>query len=90
MKRSAAALSSQVSVGPGSSRAASRSVTLPESERAKTASAMPETGTPSSSALCTVHRPVPFCSARSWTMSTNGRPVAASVWPSTSAVISIR
>ena len=51
---------------------------------------MPETGTPRSSAICTVQRPVPFCSAWSATMSTKGLPVAASVWASTSAVISIR
>ncbi len=51
---------------------------------------MPVIGTPRSSALCTVQRPVPFCSAWSGTMSTNGLPVSASVWASTSAVISIR
>ena len=39
---------------------------------------MPVIGTPRSSALCTVQRPVPFCSAWSSTMSTNGLPVTAS------------
>ena len=48
----------------------------PDSERANTASAMPVTGTPRSSAICTVQRPVPFCSAWSATTSTNGLPVA--------------
>jgi hypothetical protein len=48
------------------------------------------TGTPRSSAACTVQRPVPFCSAWSSTTSTNGLPVAASSCLSTSAVISIR
>ena len=62
----------------------------PDSDRAKVASAIPSTGTPRSSAVCTVQRPVPFCSAWSSTMSTNGCPVLASVCASTSAVISIR
>ncbi len=86
----ASAPSSGSATGPGSSREASRRSAWPERERAKTASAIPETGTPRSSAICTVQRPVPFCSARSCTMSTNGLPVAASVWARTSAVISIR
>src|SRR5207344_1313413 len=51
---------------------------------------MPVMGTPRSSALCTVQRPVPFCSAWSSTMSMNGLPVAASVCASTSAVIWMR
>ena len=62
----------------------------PDRARAKVASAIPVIGTPRSSAFCTVQRPVPFCSAWSSTMSTNALPVAASVWPRTSAVISIR
>ena len=61
-----------------------------ESERANTASAMPETGTPRSSAVCTVHAPVPFAPAWSRITSTSGLPVSASTWRSTSAVISIR
>ena len=61
-----------------------------ESERAKTASVMPVSGTPSSSASCDVQRPVPFCSAWSTITSTSGLPVSASVLPSTVAVISIR
>ena len=61
-----------------------------DSERAKTASAIPETGVPRSSAVCTVHTPVPFDPAWSSTTSTNGLPVAASTWVRTSAVISIR
>ncbi len=51
---------------------------------------MPVIGIPRSSALCTVQRPVPFCSAWSSTMSTNGFPVSASVCASTCAVISMR
>ena len=51
---------------------------------------MPVTGTPRSSADFTVQRPVPFCSASSRMTSTSGLPVLASVWRSTSAVISIR
>ena len=62
----------------------------PDSARANTASAMPVTGTPRSSADFTVQRPVPFCSASSSMTSTSGLPVLASTWPSTSAVISIR
>ena len=58
--------------------------------RAKVASAMPVIGTPRSRALCTVQRPVPFCSAASATTSTKGLPVSASTCASTSAVISIR
>ena len=41
---------------------------------------MPVIGMPRSSALCTVQRPVPFCSAWSSTTSTNGWPVAPSTW----------
>ena len=63
--------------GPGqAARAAARCSAWPDSERANTASAMPVTGTPRSSAVCTVQRPVPFCSAWSRTTSTNGLPVA--------------
>ena len=51
---------------------------MDESERAKTASAMPETGTPRSRAVCTVHAPVPFAPASSRMTSTSGLPVAAS------------
>ena len=43
-----------------------------------------------SSADFTVQRPVPFCSASSRIRSTSGSPVLASVWRSTSAVISMR
>ena len=63
-------------LGPGRPRAARRRSAWPDSERAKTASAMPVTGTPRSSAIWTVQRPVPFCSAWSSTTSTNGLPVA--------------
>lgn len=77
-------------MGPARPREASRSAAWPEMERAKTASAMPDTGTPRSRAIWTVQRPVPFCSAWSTTTSTKGLPVAASTWDSTSAVISIR
>ncbi|SLH02479.1 Uncharacterised protein [Mycobacteroides abscessus subsp. abscessus] len=62
----------------------------PDSALANTASAMPVTGTPRSSADFTVQRPVPFCSAASTITSTSGRPVLASTWFSTSAVISTR
>ena len=51
---------------------------------------MPVTGTPRSRAVCTVQAPVPFWAARSRITSTKGLPVSASVWASTSAVISIR
>ena len=54
------------------------------------ASAMPETGTPRFSAVCTVHAPVPLAPAWSRMTSTSGLPVSASTWRSTSAVISIR
>ncbi|COW97642.1 Uncharacterised protein [Mycobacterium tuberculosis] len=70
--------------------AAERCPTDPERARANTASAMPVTGTPRSSADLTVQRPVPFCSARSTMTSTSGLPVLASVCRSTSAVISTR
>ena len=56
-----------------------RWATEPDSARAKTASAMPVTGTPRSSADLTVQRPVPFCSASSRMTSTSGLPVLASV-----------
>ena len=46
--------------GPGSPAETARCSGCDESERAKTASAMPETGTPRSSAVCTVQAPVPF------------------------------
>ena len=49
-----------------------------DSERAKTASAMPETGTPRFRAVCTVHAPVPFAPAWSRMTSTSGLPVSAS------------
>ena len=67
-----------------------RWATDPDSARANTASAMPVTGTPRSSADLTVQRPVPFCSASSRMTSTSGLPVLASVCLSTSAVISTR
>ncbi len=67
-----------------------RCATDPDSARANTASAMPVTGTPRSSADLTVQRPVPFCSASSTITSTSGLPVLASIWRSTSAVISTR
>ncbi len=89
-KAPASASLSGVAFGPASPREASRSPACPDRERAKTASAMPDTGTPRSSAICTVQRPVPFCSAWSTTTSTNGLPVAASTCDSTSAVISMR
>ncbi len=76
--------------GPGSLAAASRCLGCDERARAKTASAMPETGTPRSSEVCTVHTPVPFDPAWSRTMSMNGLPVLASTCFSTSAVISMR
>src|SRR5665647_345836 len=66
---------SQVPALPGSKRPASRWGAPPDSARAKVASAMPVTGTPRSRAFCTVQRPVPFCSARSTTTSTNAPPV---------------
>ncbi len=74
----------------GRVRPASRCGTELDSARAKTASAMPVTGTPRSRADLTVHRPVPFWPARSTIMSTRGEPVSASTWSSTSAVISMR
>ena len=84
-------VTSQPAVWAGSACAAAvRCGTEPDRARAKVASAMPVIGTPRSSAFCTVHRPVPFCSARSSTTSTNAFPVSASTWESTSAVISIR
>ena len=77
--------------GPSSrSAAATRSSLSALSVRANTASVMPVSGTPSSSAFCAVQRPVPFCSAASRITSTSGLPVAASVFDSTRAVISIR
>ena len=50
-------------VGERDRAAAARCSAWPDSERANVASAMPVIGTPSSSAFCTVQRPVPFCSA---------------------------
>ena len=87
---SGSAMSSGAVAVPNVSRAAARWSACPDSDRANVASAMPVIGMPRSSALCTVHRPVPFCSAWSSTMSTNGLPVSASVCASTSAVIWIR
>ncbi len=58
--------------------------------RANTASVIPVSGTPSSSASCAVQRPVPFCSAASRMTSTSGLPVASSVLDRTRAEISIR
>ncbi len=78
------------SSGPGRSRDTARCSGCEESERAKVASAMPETGTPSDSAVCTVQAPVPLAPAWSRITSTSGWPVEASTWRSTSAVISIR
>ena len=60
------------------------------SVRANTASVIPVSGTPSSSAFWAVQRPVPFCSAASRITSTSGWPVASSVLASTRAEISIR
>ena len=70
--------------------AASRWSAWPDSERAKTASAMPVTGTPRSSALCTVQRPVPFCSAWSARRRRTACRSRRRCGASTSAVISIR
>ncbi len=58
--------------------------------RAKTASEMALTGTPSFRADCTVQVPVPFIPAASTITSTRALPVLASTWRSTSEVISIR
>ena len=52
--------------GPGSlPAAAARWSAAEESPRANTASAIPDTGTPRSSAVCTVQVPVPFIPAAS-------------------------
>jgi hypothetical protein len=69
---------------------AARCVRAPERARAKTASPIPVTGIPRSRAALTVQRPVPFWPAASTMTSMSGRPVAASVCESTSAVISMR
>ena len=58
--------------------------------RAKVASAMAGTGTPSSRAVWVAQAPVPFWLAASTTTSTKGRPVAGSVCPRTSVVTSMR
>ena len=50
-----------------------------DTARAKTASAMPPTGTPSPTEFCTVQTPVPFEPAWSTIESTSGPPVLASV-----------
>ena len=77
--------------GPASVDAAAlRSSRNDESVRANTASVIPVSGTPRSSASCEVQRPVPFCSAWSRIASTSGLPVPASVFCSTIAVISMR
>src|SRR6266511_4312177 len=77
--------------GPRSTPDAStRSALRADSMRANTASVMPVTGTPSSSAEETVQRPVPFCSASSRITSTSGLPLASSTLASTLAVVSIR
>lgn len=68
----------------------SRSSGLEEMARAKTASLIAFTGTPSFSADCTVQVPVPFMPARSTMTSTSGLPVRSSRWRSTSEVISMR
>ena len=47
-------------------------------------------GTPSSSAICAVQRPVPFCPALSSTMSTSATPVSGSTTRQTCAVSSMR
>ena len=74
--RSSSASSRRVGAGEHAARPPRACSAWPESDRANTASAMPVTGTPRSSAICTVQRPVPFCSAWSTTTSTNGLPVA--------------
>ena len=71
-------------------RTAARAAAAEETARAKVASAMAGTATPSSRAVCVVHTPVPFCPAASTTTSTKGRPVAGSVRESTSVVMSMR
>ena len=76
--------------GPGRSVAAARWADLDDTARANTASAMPDTGMPRSSAVCTVQTPVPFEPAWSSTMSMKGWLVFASTCLSTSAVISMR
>ena len=87
--------SSPVGDAPGSGPdstfdAAARSSRTDDNERAKVASVIPVSGTPSSSASWQVQRPVPFCSAWSTIESTSGPPVEASSFASTFAVISIR
>ncbi len=78
------------SSGPGRDAAAARCAGFELSARANTASAIPDTGMPRSSAFCTVHTPVPFDPAWSRMTSTSGLPVFASTCRSTSAVISMR
>src|SRR6187431_731477 len=65
--------------GPGRSRETSRCSGWLDSDRANVASAMPETGVPRLSAVCTVQAPVPLAPAWSRITSTSGAPVAASV-----------
>ena len=61
--------------GPGSfPAAAARCAVEDDSPRANTASAIPDTGIPRSSAVCTVQVPVPFIPAASRITSTNGLP----------------
>src|SRR6478752_3098345 len=89
--KAALSLTSQAPFGPGSlPAAAARCASDDDRPRAKTASAIPETGMPRSSAVCTVQVPVPFIPAASRMTSISGLPVDASTWASTSAVISIR
>ncbi len=78
-------------LGPASVRdALTRWSLRADSARAKTASVMAVSGTPSSSADCAVQRPVPFCSALSRITSTSGLPVSGVLWAEHVAVISMR
>ena len=61
-----------------------------ERMRASTALLMVETTTPWSTALSTVHLPVPFCPAVSRITSTSGLPVVLSICSKIFAVIWIR
>ena len=79
-----------LAVGPfKTADAATRSSFSDDRQRANTLSPISVTGWPLSSALITVHLPVPFCPAVSRILSTSGAP-SSSFFAKISRVISIR
>ena len=83
-------LGTLIGVLPGLGPAAGTALLIPITFKLDPTAAIVGMGTPSSNAAWVVHRPVPFCSAWSWIISTKGLLVLSSIYVKMFAVISMR